>query len=238
MLSASTGESAAASRSGKPGGEQDRAEAQRHGGENGPWRDEKILDTGEDVERGDGLRNSADELTGEDDAEDEAQRAADNAEHERLGHEEGLDLESAQAERAEHADLVAAPHDCSGHRVVDEKHADEQCDERERGEVELERAEHPLDLAVAAVGRLDDDVGGKLGAKAGADGVEIGAGPQQRGDAGELAGVEKIFLHVGDVHDGEMFVDAGRVVAEIEDVADAEGFLCPAASRGGADRRF
>ena len=130
---------------------------------------------------------------------------------------------SAEAERAQDADLVPPPHDRRGHGIIDEEHADEQRDERERGEVELERADHPLDLAVAAVGGLHDDAGGQLGAQAGADGVEIGAGTEQRGDAAELADVAEIFLHVGDVHDGEMLVGAGRVLAEIEDVADVEG---------------
>ncbi len=55
-----------------------------------------------------------------------------------------------------------------------------------------------------------------------AHGVEIGAGPHERGDARELAGVEEILLHVGDVHDREMLVGARRVLAKIQDVADAE----------------
>ncbi len=114
-------------------------------------------------------------------------------------------------------------HHGGGHGVVDEKHADQQRDERKRGEVELERAEHSLDLPVAAVGRLDDNVGGQFGSQARADGVEIGAGPQQRRDAAELAHMKEVFLHVGDVHDGEVLVGAGGIVAEIEDVTDVEG---------------
>ena len=78
---------------GKPGREQDRAEAEDQRGDDGPGRDEEILDAGEDVERRDGLRDRADELSRHDDAEDEAEQGAGDAQHQRLGHEEALHLQ-------------------------------------------------------------------------------------------------------------------------------------------------
>ena len=117
---------------------------------------------------------------------------------------------------------MPAPHHGRRDRVVNEKHSDQQRNQRERGEVELKRAKHPFDLPVAAVRRLDEDVRGQFATQPRDDRVKIRARPHQRGDARELPGVEKILLHIGDVHHAQVLVRAGRIVTEVEDVADME----------------
>ena len=68
-------------------------------------------------------------------------------------------------ERAQEADFGSAANDIGGDGIGDEKHADDESDEREGCEVELKCTEHFFDFLATAFGGTRSGVGGKVGCK-------------------------------------------------------------------------
>ena len=103
-----------------------------------------------DVERADGGRGEPDGRVGQHPPDADARaRVPARPSDGRLAQEERQHLPPRDAERAQHADLVAPGDDRDRHGVVDEKEPDDQRHPRQRREVEVKRREHPLDLLAA-----------------------------------------------------------------------------------------
>jgi hypothetical protein len=71
-----------------------------------------------------------------------------------------------ESERAEKADFGSAANHVAGDGIGDEKHADDESDEREGCEVELKCAEHFFDFLTTAFGGAGSGVGGEVGCQA------------------------------------------------------------------------
>ncbi len=105
------------------------------------------------VERVDRPRDRRDRKLREQRAEPAAGNPADDPVQRALRKEYGADRAPARAQRPQRPDLGAALDDRDCDRIVDEIHPDQQRDVRERGEVELKRAQHAADLTGAYGGR-------------------------------------------------------------------------------------
>ena len=104
---------------------------------------------GRDVQRRHGRRRQRDRAVRKHAAQRHAERAAGDREGRRLAQKQRSHARARDAKRAEHANLVAPREHRHGHRVVDEEQPDEERDVRERGQIEMKRREHLLDLPAA-----------------------------------------------------------------------------------------
>ena len=93
----------------------------------------------------------------------------------RFAQEQRQHLPARDAERAQHADLVAPRQHRDRDGVVDEEQADDQRDPRQRRQIQVERGEHPLDLLAAPRRPRGGEPGGQARADGRDRGVEVGA---------------------------------------------------------------
>ena len=207
---------------GDPRGGEDGDEAGRRGGGDLPWGDGEVFDADEDVERGDGFADRADEESGQREGGQNAEGDAGQAEDKGFAEEEGADFAARGADGAEDADLAAGAHDRGGHRVVDEEHPDEERDEAEGGEVELETGQHFADLFAALLRGGNDHIGGHEGACGGCHGVRVGVFGEEDLDRIEFADFAEQFLRPANVHRGGADVRERGGVVGLEDETDPE----------------
>jgi hypothetical protein len=131
-------------------------------------------------------------------------------------------------ERAQKADFGSAANDIGGDGIGDEKHADDESDERECCKVELKCAEHFFDFLATAFGGAGSGVGGEVGFKAFEKGgascgnFSRGIGLKKGFDAVDLAGEPKGGLDGGDISDREVIIGSQEVGGRFEKEADPE----------------
>lgn len=131
-------------------------------------------------------------------------------------------------ERAQKADFGSATNHIGGNGIGDEKHADDESDEREGCKVELKCAEHFFDFLATAFGGTRSGVGGEVGCKAFEEGgascgnFSRGIGLKKGFDAVDLAGESKGGLDGGDIGDREVIIGSQEVGGRFEKEADPE----------------
>ena len=206
---------------GDPRGGEHGAESGSGGGGDLPRGDGEVFDADEDVERADGFADGADEEAGQGEGGEDAEEDAGEAEDEGFAEEEKTDFAARGADGAEDADLAPGAHDGGGDGVVDEKHADEERDEAEGGEVELEAGEHFPDLLAALLRRGDEDIGGHEVPGGVRHGGRVGPGREQHGHGVKLSDGAEEFLRPSDIHRRGADVGEGGGVVGFEDEADA-----------------
>ena len=133
-----------------------------------------------------------------------------------------------ESERAEKANFRSAANHVGGDGVSDEKHTDDESDEREGGEVELECAEHFFDFLATAFGGTGSGVGGKMGCEAfekggaGSGNFSRGVGAKESFDAVDLTGESEGGLDGGSIGDGEVVIGSKEVGGWFEKEANLE----------------
>ncbi len=126
------------------GGER-RAEAQQAAFEERKRREREVAGGEREVEVADRLQHEPHESPAEHDADQQPERAADDAQHGGLGEDEGQDLAAPDAQGAQAPEELAALHDREGHRVVDQEGAAQQGEERQGAQIEPKRPRHLLE---------------------------------------------------------------------------------------------
>jgi hypothetical protein len=119
------------------------------------------------VERGERAAHLVERDVRDQHAERAPGHGAERAEHAALQDEHAHDAGAREAQCAQHSNVAPLAHDRERDRVQHQEHADEDGDERQRGEVQPERAHHVLDLARARLRALGAGIGGKLGRERG-----------------------------------------------------------------------
>jgi len=186
---------------------------------------------------GDGGGDGAEEAAGDFQPRPDTEDGAGERKEERFGDDEDGECASTEAEGTEEAELRPTPRDVGGDGVGDEKHADNERDKGEGGEVELKGSQHSFDLATAPIRGPGACVGGEAGSEPFGEGLADGFLFRRRGsaedgfDAVDLASELKAGLDGGDVGEGEVIVGADKIVRRFEQKADAEGGF-PAAVHG------
>ena len=105
-----------------------------------------------EIEIANRLQDEPHESAPEDDAQEQPERAADEAEDGGLAENHRQDLAAPHAEGAQAAEELATLDDREGHRVVDQEGAAEQGEERQGAEVEAKRPRHLLERLGAGGG--------------------------------------------------------------------------------------
>jgi hypothetical protein len=177
-----------------PGGEGCGEKACEAGGEETPWVHHDVLHGKKNVVGGNGGGDRLEESAGDLEAENNPESRTEKAEEKRFGDEEKDHGVLGESKRTEKADFRSTTNHIGGDGIGDEKHADDECDEREGGEVKLEGAEHFFDFLATAFGRTGSDVGGEVGCEAfekggaGCGNFSRCIGAQESFDAVDLAG--------------------------------------------------
>lgn len=131
-------------------------------------------------------------------------------------------------ERAQKANFGSATNYIGGDGVGDEKHADDESDEREGCKVKLKCAEHFFDFLASAFGGTGSGVGGEMGCEAfekggaGRGNFSRGIGAEEGLDAVDLARESKGGLDGRDIGDGEVIIGSQEVGGRFEKEADPE----------------
>jgi hypothetical protein len=148
-----------------------------------------------------------------------------------------------ESEGAQKADFGSAANYIGGDGIGDEKHADDECDERKGCKVELKCAEHFFDFLTTAFGGAGPGVGGEVGCKAFEKGrascgnFSRGIGLKKGFDAVDLAREPKGGLDGGDISDGEVIIGSQEVGGRFEKEADPEvGLMAGGDSADGVAR--
>ena len=140
------------------------AEAEQHALGERHRLERHVVDRQGEVEVVDRARHEPQQPLRHGEPEPEAGDGAGDADHGRLAHHEPEHLVPAHPERAQRADQRPALHDRERHRLVDEKHADDQREQRERRQVPLERQDHsPGDAGLRARGHEVGAAGERVG---------------------------------------------------------------------------
>jgi hypothetical protein len=129
---------------GKPGGGNDRPQADDPSDGEGRGPQCHLLHIHENVKRRDRFGHRIHQDARQKQAADQAKHGADGAEHNRLAEEKRPDLISRHAERAQNPDLVVPPNDRGRDGIIYEEHPDEQGHQAHGGHVQLETTEHFL----------------------------------------------------------------------------------------------
>ena len=131
-------------------------------------------------------------------------------------------------ERAQKADFGSATNYIGGDGVGDEKHADDESDEREGCKVKLKCAEHFFDFLASAFRGTGSGVGGEMGREAfekggaGRGNFSRGIGAEEGFDAVDLARESKGGLDGRDIGDGEVVIRSKEVGGGFEKKANLE----------------
>ena len=142
--------------------------------------------------------------------------------HRRLGQHQGEDLGARDAEGAKGADQGPALHHRERHGVVDEEHADEEGEERERGQVQRERPRHARGAVGARAGRHELGPGRHGGGDPLQQGLAGGIVGHDQVDAGEAAGRPQELLGRRDVGDEQALHGArAQGIRRLEKAGDA-----------------
>jgi hypothetical protein len=148
-----------------------------------------------------------------------------------------------ESERAQKADFGSTAYYIGGDGVGDEKHADDESDEREGCKVELKCAEHFFDFLASAFRGTGSGVGGEMGCEpfekggAGRGNFSRGIGLKKGFDAVDLAREPKGGLDGGDISDGEVIIGSQEVGGRFEKEADPEvGLMAGGDSADGVAR--
>src|SRR5581483_8385329 len=153
--------------------------------------------------RSEAVRECADEEPGGRDAEWNTEGAAYRAEDGGLAEQERSERAAPGADAAEEAELLATLRERQLDGVVDEEGADEQADDRERGEERLEPADHHGDVGDANAGRLDAVRGSEALAHLRGDGVRVGVLGEDEVDlVDEVPDAEDALRRI-EIHDRE-----------------------------------
>jgi len=108
------------------------------------------------------LKESAGDLKAENDPESRTEETEEKG----FGDEKEDHGVLGESKRAEKADFRTTANHVGGDGIGDEKHADDESDEREGCEVELKCAEHFFDFLTTAFGGAGSGVSGEVGCKA------------------------------------------------------------------------
>jgi len=213
---------------GPPGGEGCGEKAREAGSEETPWVHYDVLHGEKNVvggdRGGDRLEESASDLKAENDPDCRTKKAEEKGFRDD-NKDNGVLCES---ERAQKADFGSAANHIGGDGIGDEKHADDESDEREGCKVELKCAEHFFDFLTTAFGGAGSGVGGEVGYKAFEKGgascgnFSRGIGAEEGFDAVDLARESKGGLDGGDISDGEVIIGSQEVGGRFENEADPE----------------
>ncbi len=213
---------------GPPCSESRGEKARETGSEKTPWVHDDFLHGEKNVvggyRGGDRLEKSAGDLK----AENDPDCGTEKAEEKGFGDENKDNGVLGQSEGAQKADFGSAANDIGGDGIGDEKHADDESDEREGCEVELKCTEHFFDFLAAALGGTRSGVGGEVGFKAfekgraGCGNFPRGVGAKESFDAVDLAGESEGGLDGGDIGDGEVVIGSKEVGGRFEKEADPE----------------
>ena len=109
-----------------------------------------------------------------------------------------------------------------GDGVVDQEQADEQRDPRQRRQVEVERAQHPLDLRAAPRRPLDRATRRAVACRSPLSRVDVRAVREPDLDAIEAAEPIERPLRRGDVHQDEVAVEHARRAVILQQPSDHE----------------
>jgi hypothetical protein len=202
---------------GPPGGEGCGEKACEAGGEDTPWVHHDVLHGKKNVVGGDSGGDRLEECAGDLEAENNPESRAEKAEEKRFGDEEKDHGVLGESKRTEKADFRSTTNHIGGDGIGDEKHADDECDEGEGGEVELECAKHFFDFLSAAFWGAGSGVGGEVGCEAfekggaGCRNFSRGIGAKESFDAVDLARESEGGLNGRDIGDREVVIGSKEV---------------------------
>ncbi len=146
---------------------------------------------------------------------EDAKHAPDRSGDPGFRQEKEPDLGAARTEGAEGADLGAAADDGGRDRVVDQEHPDEKRDETQRAQIQLESAEHGLDLLTASGGRGNRYVAGNDFLQSGGSRLERLRIDEEK-DRRQLARSTEKLLRPADVHRDRARIQARGSVLGID----------------------
>jgi len=213
---------------GPPGGEGCGEKARQAGSEETPWVHYDVLHGEKNVVGGDRGSDRLKESAGDLKAENDPDCRTKKAEEKGFRDENKDNGVLGESERAQKADFGSTAYYIGGDGVGDEKHADDESDEREGCKVELKCAEHFFDFLASAFRGTGSGVGGEMGCEpfekggAGRGNFSRGIGLKKGFDAVDLAGEPKGGLDGGDISDGEVIIGSQEVGGGFDKKANLE----------------